>query len=248
MRGRRWPWLLAALLNLGAGVALGVSTYLHWLPCRGSMLSGSIVRGFAYGPDFSDACLRRMDSGLPFPTPAELGERAPGATELAVVAIVLAAVAWLLVVPALRWSSRSSRLVATVPSVAGLALAVLDVLAVRTSSTLEPPVGVWLLMDAAAGAALLALLIEQPGIPTRDRVRALAALWVVTAPGVVRSVIDYGTMTALSDANWDVPPGTGYLAAVGFVLAAGVTIVATVRRPGRTASPSPAAGDLAIAT
>jgi hypothetical protein len=42
-----------------------------WLPCRGSMLSYSIVYGYAYiGPDFSDACLRRMD-----------GEQAPWAFE-----------------------------------------------------------------------------------------------------------------------------------------------------------------------
>jgi hypothetical protein len=37
----------------------------------GSMLSDSIVYGYAYiGPDFSDACLRRMD-----------GEQAPWASE-----------------------------------------------------------------------------------------------------------------------------------------------------------------------
>jgi hypothetical protein len=40
----------------------GWSSYLHWLPCRGSMLRGSIVYDYAYdGGKFSDECLRRMD-------------------------------------------------------------------------------------------------------------------------------------------------------------------------------------------
>ena len=71
MTGRRWPWLTAATLLLGSAAATAASTYLHWLPCRGSMLSGSIFRGYAYGPAFSHACLRRMDGGLPFPYPPE---------------------------------------------------------------------------------------------------------------------------------------------------------------------------------
>lgn len=62
VREQRWPWLLTAALMLASAVAAGWSTYLYWLPCRGSMLSGSIIDGYAYvGADFSDACLRRMD-------------------------------------------------------------------------------------------------------------------------------------------------------------------------------------------
>jgi hypothetical protein len=33
----RRPWLLTAALMLASAVAAGWSTYLHWLPCRGSM-------------------------------------------------------------------------------------------------------------------------------------------------------------------------------------------------------------------
>jgi hypothetical protein len=45
VREQRWPWLLTAALILAAAVAAGWSTYLYWLPCRGSMLSGSLIYG-----------------------------------------------------------------------------------------------------------------------------------------------------------------------------------------------------------
>ena len=83
MREQRWPWLLTAGLMLAAAAAAGWSTYLHWLPCRGSMLRGSIIQGDDYvGGEFSDLCLRRMDGD-------------PGAveSELNVVAMVLLGVA-----------------------------------------------------------------------------------------------------------------------------------------------------------
>ena len=42
---------------LASAVAAGWSTYLHWLPCRGSMLSGSIIYGYDY---VGRRLLRRM--------------------------------------------------------------------------------------------------------------------------------------------------------------------------------------------
>jgi hypothetical protein len=49
---------------LAAAAAAGRSTYLYWLPCRGSMLRGSIIHGYAnVEPNFSDLCLQRMDGG-----------------------------------------------------------------------------------------------------------------------------------------------------------------------------------------
>jgi hypothetical protein len=59
------------------------------------MLNGSVVRGYAYGVDSTDGCLKRMDSGTPFPFPPDPGAREPWTSELAVVAMVLAALAWL---------------------------------------------------------------------------------------------------------------------------------------------------------
>ena len=67
MREQRWPWLLTAALLLAAAVAAALSTYLHWLPCRGSMLRDSIIHGYAHvGPKFSHECWRRMETGISF--------------------------------------------------------------------------------------------------------------------------------------------------------------------------------------
>jgi hypothetical protein len=64
-RERTAPAVVAtSALMLAAAVAAAWSTYLYWLPCRGSMLRGSIIHGYDYhydGGQFSDACLQRMD-------------------------------------------------------------------------------------------------------------------------------------------------------------------------------------------
>ena len=46
VREQRWPWLVTAGLMLAAAAATGRSTYLYWLPCRGSMLRGSIINHY----------------------------------------------------------------------------------------------------------------------------------------------------------------------------------------------------------
>jgi hypothetical protein len=48
---------------LASAVAAAWSTYLYWLPCRGSMLRGSIIHDDDYdydGGSFSDLSVRRM--------------------------------------------------------------------------------------------------------------------------------------------------------------------------------------------
>jgi hypothetical protein len=46
VKEQRWPWLLAAGLMLTSAVAAAWSTYLYWLPCRGSMLDGTLIRPY----------------------------------------------------------------------------------------------------------------------------------------------------------------------------------------------------------
>ena len=83
MREQRSRWLLTAGLMLASAAAFAWSTYLHWLPCRGSMVLGSIIQGDdSVGGTFSDLCLRRMD-----------GDQGPWESELNVVAMVLLGVA-----------------------------------------------------------------------------------------------------------------------------------------------------------
>ena len=104
--------MLTAGLMLASAVAAGWSTSLHWLPCRGSMLSGSIVYGYDYvGPDFSDLCLRRMD-----------GDQGPWELALYVLAMALAGAAWLTLVLGMRGQPRT-KAVAALPGLATLALA-----------------------------------------------------------------------------------------------------------------------------
>jgi hypothetical protein len=47
VKEQRWPWLLAAGLMLVSAVAAAWSTYLYWLPCRGSMLEGTLLQPFS---------------------------------------------------------------------------------------------------------------------------------------------------------------------------------------------------------
>ena len=77
--------MLTAGLMLAAAAATGRSTYLYWLPCRGSMLRG-IIQGYGHGK-FSDECSWQMD-----------GDNAsvmPWTSDLNLVAMALLGVAWL---------------------------------------------------------------------------------------------------------------------------------------------------------
>ncbi len=134
MREQRWPWLLTSALMLASAVAAGWSTHLYWLPCRGSMLRASIVHGYAYdygGGQFSDACLRRMDTGL-----FEPGEQTPWAPDLLVLAMAVAGLAWLTLVLGLRWQL-STKVVAALPGLATIATAVVGAVAIGEAA--PPP-------------------------------------------------------------------------------------------------------------
>lgn len=237
MRVRRWPWPLGAILLFASGAAAAWSTYLHWLPCRGSMLSGSVMRGYAYGPEFSDACLRTMDGGMPFHYLSERSEPVPGAAGWAVAAMLLVALAWLMPVLALRWPIRMKVLL-SLPVVANLILALAAGLA-RGSGAAE-----WLplLVDLAAAVALFVVLNEATTRRTWALgLRLMVLLWATTAFGMFHGMFSYASMASVSDANWDVPPGTGYNTAALLVLAAVATVMLTLvleRRPSDVESPA----------
>ena len=238
MRGQRWPWWLGATLLLAAGAAAAWSTYLHWLPCRGSMLSGSIVRDYVYGPAFSDACLQRMDGGMPFLYLSARSEQVPGATELAVVAMVLVGLAWLAPVLALRQPVAVKSLLA-LPGLANLVLALVAWSARGKAGDLVVD-WLWVIVDLAAVVAALVVLVG-PAACNGYTLRLLVLLWATTAFGVFQGMFSYASMSTFSDANWDVPPGTGYTTAAVLVLAAVLTAILTLasrrRRPEPVSSP-----------
>jgi hypothetical protein len=73
---------------LAAAAATGRSTYLYWLPCRGSMLRGSIINYYVdVGRKFSPACKQAMDGDVALVVPWTSG--------LNLVAMALLGVAWL---------------------------------------------------------------------------------------------------------------------------------------------------------
>ena len=219
MGTQRWPWRAAGTLLLVAAAATAASTYLHWLPCRGSMLNRSIFRGYAYGSGFSDACLRRMDAGLPFPYPPEPAEQAPWAAELGVAAVAAAALAWLVLLVGRRWSLR-----AVVVALPGLALAIVALLAglaardATRGPDAELSIWLWLILDVSGLIALVA-------VGDQHDVRRLAlVLWGITAFGFVQFFGAYLVMGTISDADWDLPPGTGYPTAAVLLVSGVVTL------------------------
>lgn len=211
--------MLGATLLLASGAAAAWSTYLHWLPCRGRMLSGSILRGYQYDPDFSDACLRRMDGGTPFPFPPEPSETTPWAIELGVAAMVLAGLAWVMIVLGARWSLKTTA-VALLPSLATF------IVATQTESSFSWLL--WMSIDFLAVAALIAIMASRATTDEIALFRLVLALWGTTAFGMFQGIISYGFMINFSDANWDVPPGTGYLTAAVLVLAAVFMMIMTL--------------------
>jgi hypothetical protein len=151
VREQRWPWLLTAGLMLASAVAAAWSTYLHWLPCRGSMLRGSIIHNYDYdydGGSFSDLCLRRMD-----------GDQGPWESELNVVAMVLLGVAWLALVLGLRWQLRTK----AVAALSGLAtLAVAGATVIGDARYDSFPMMLLLSSELSAVVALVAISVWQP--------------------------------------------------------------------------------------
>jgi hypothetical protein len=201
-------------LMLASAAAFAWSTYLHWLPCRGSMLLGSIIQGDdSVGGTFSDLCLRRMD-----------GDQGPWESELNVVAMVLLGVAWLALVLGLRWQLRTK----AVAAVLGLAT-----LALRDGSI---PIMLLLNSELAAVVALVAILAWQPEVRGRRVLRLVVVLWGATAFGAIHTIVEYVVMINFSDANWDAPPGTGYLTVATITISAILTVIMTRREP-RTLSP-----------
>lgn len=245
MRTSRRSWSTAAVLLLLGAVAGAGAVREHWLDCRGSMLSGSVLRGYAYGPDFSEACLETMDrGGFAFVWPS--GED-PWGTEslLGMVCALLWTLSWVVVVAAARWS-RGTRVVAGIPAVLTAGVALGNLLSVRSDAL---DVGFRLLLFAVDLSAVVAFVV----IAARERlsVRTLSRVALVlagsTAVGQFPSILDYAFMvTVFSDANWDVPPGAGYptVVAVGVLGAAVLLMTALPPARARRAADRPVHADL----
>lgn len=229
VENRRWPWWAAAACLSGSAVAAGMATYRHWEVCGESLLVGTLLQRLSPRADFSDECLRRMDGGMVFPVP-DVAERVPGVAGLSVTAMVLAALAWLVVVLAMRWSSRTTT-VAVVPALLTLGLAGTAIAGLGAPRSLSEPVSIWLGLagELTAGVALIAVWAWEPGVRALTLARIMIVLWGLTSFGFFHLAADFLLMTVWSVANWDVPPGTGWMTVAGLVASGVLTAVLTLR-------------------
>ncbi len=208
---------------LASAAAAGWSTYLYWLPCRGSMLSGSIIYRYYdhVGPAFSDACLRRMD-----------GDQGPWDSALYVLATALAGLAWLTLVHGLR-RRPGTMAVAALPGLATLALAGAMSIADATAEVI-----ILLLsftIELAAAVAFLTIPVWHPDLDLRRLLRLVVVLWGTTAFGAIHTIAEFIVMVNFTEANWDTPPGFGYLTVATLTISAVLTVIMTLRAPKRRA-------------
>lgn len=240
---RRWPWLLSSLLLAAAAVTAGLVTHLFWLPCRGSMLQGSLLFPVEIGSAFSDTCHVQMDAGTPFPFRAGGGQQSWWSSLLAGGSIVLAALAWLPPAFGLGWRGRTQAAL-TLPVLTSLLLAAATFPVARrigVDSGSPGAIGLWLSVEVAGVVAILAVGRWESAAGGGTLVRLLALSWGATAFGLVHQLLDYSFMITTNSANWDVPPGTGYGTSAVLALSALLTALSCLRHRPLTSTRPPAA-------
>lgn len=230
----RRRWVLASVLLLLGALVGATAVRQHWLPCRGSMLSGSVLHDYAYGADFSDGCLRAMDSGFGFVDSAA-GGALSAESLLGTLAVLLLALAWASLLVGSGWSVKTKQW-ALLPALASAATLVLNLDRVAETIGILSML-ILLAPNVLAVVAFAAIaVLESPGAVVM--VQAALVLVPSTAVGLLPTIADYMIMVHLSDANWDAPPGSGYptLAAVVLIASAllAITLVGTRARRSNT--------------
>lgn len=232
-------WLQVGVALLASAASAGWALVLHWQPCRGFMLDASVLTGFTSG-SFSDACLRRMDSSLPFPFPPEPAELTTQAASFGTVAMVFAAFAGLVLALGLQVEGWLRALVALPALLTGL-MAVVSAWAAADPGR-DPnaslPLWLWGSAELAAVLAVAALASDRhrhTGLSRRTFWVVVVVVWSTTMFGFGHQVSDYLLMTTFSEVDWDNPPGTGALTVVGLLVGAVLALVQRGRRPSRAA-------------
>ena len=233
---------------LVAAAATGRSTYLYWLPCRGSMLEGTLLQPFSGdGRTYEEyekldpavkaamqACEARMDG--------DISGQAPWTSELLMLAMALAGLAWLTLVLGLRWRLRT-KAVAALPGLGTVALALAMAVTIGDAERGEDRSLLTMLPVAVEWSALVALAVVwawQPEVRTRRRFLRLAlAVWGTTAFGIFHQMLAYMIMVGFSERDWDEPPGTGYLTVAAIAISAILIVIMTLRMPPRAAEADP---------
>ena len=223
---------------LAAAAATVRSTYLYWLPCRGSMLRGSIIDYYVdVGRKFSPACKQAMDGDVALVVPWTSG--------LNLVAMALLGVAWLTLVVGLRWRWRT-RAVAALPGLATLAFAMAGAATIGDPKPLEyspPLMGLVTFLELLAVVALAWILVWQPEARGRHIApRLVVVLSGTTAFGFVHVITEYFTMLSFGGGNGDMPIGYGYLIFAAITISAILTVIMTLRALKKVADAAPHQG------
>lgn len=215
----RWPWLVCAALLIGSAASAARANYLHWLPCRGSMLAETPLAGLGSNPELSRACLQRMDAGPAFFFPPVPSVANPEALSWSAAAIGLSGFAWLVLMVGLNRSA-GSRLLNSLPAGAPLLMA-----AWTLHPLSEPDASrgwvqfLWVSGELGTAAVLIAILSRHVEIQQRHGLGLIVVAWGATAFGGCHVISDYIVMAGFSHANWDYPPGTGYFTAAALAVA-----------------------------
>ncbi len=219
----RGTLLPTELLLLAASGVVILVTYLAWTPCAGSMLEGT---QFDPSPNewasFTEACHAAMDHGDGFPVSGWLESPLQRTVNgLNAIALLLLGGAWLMLVR--NWHPRGVlRLVlASLPGMLNLWLAGVAALAFVWPPAEAPAAAsiAALLMDITWLVSVIALLADRDmplSVVLATRVVLLAL--ATTAASFGHLLVDYSVMINFSEANWDSPPGSGYLTAFSIAL------------------------------
>ena len=173
-----------------------------------------------------DACLRRMDG--------DISGQAPWTSELLVLAMAFAGVAWLTLVLGLRWQLRT-KAVAALPGLGTVVMALAVAVTVGDAEQGQDHSLLSMMLVAVEWSALLALAaiwVWQPKERARRRfIRLAVALWGTTAFGIFHQMLAYMIMVGFSERDWDEPPGTGYLTVATITITAILTAIMALHVP-----------------
>ena len=221
----RWPWFAAGVLLFASAVLTAVSVHLHWIPCRGSMLIGTMFAPTSTA-DFTDACLSRMDTGLPFPYPPEIAEQEPWASELGGVGALLAVLSWVVLVLglSLRWTTRSIALIAAVVPTIVAVEGVLAALDRQRDPDFYISGWLWIAVEVVAVAVMIVLWVRNTELRSETLLGLAIVLWGATAFGLAHGMAEYIAMSAFNENNWDTPPGTGWITVAVLVVAGSASL------------------------